>query len=149
MKDLEKTIVMCSHEFAFPVERVFEAFLDPVTLTKWYGPRDSTVGKLSLNPVVGGNYAIELISARHGRLLTKGVYHVIDRYRRLQFSFQFEPDITLAGDSLVTVDFEHQNGRTRIALRQVMEKLIDPIGRTQGWEQSFERLQAFLESLDA
>ena len=144
MMEQQKTMVVCSRAFKHPVQRVFEAFLDPMTLAKWYGPSYTTVGILNVEPVVGGEYAIELRSERYGSMFTRGIYHEIERFKRLVFSFRFDPDVSLAGDSLVTVEFEEQNGHTLVTLRQVLEKVIDPAGRTQGWDDSLEKLAQIL-----
>lgn len=142
---MEKTtMVRLERQFSHPAARVFNAFLEPETLPKWYGPRFATVGATVVEPVVGGRFDVELLSDRFGSMWVKGHFKEIKPYDRLVFTFIFDPDPSDAGDSVVTVEFKEQQGQTQVVLLQVLGRPIDPRGRTEGWTDIFDKLDAFL-----
>ncbi|MBP6638673.1 MAG: SRPBCC domain-containing protein [Bacteroidia bacterium] len=144
MKMGERSMVRCQKTFNHPVNKVFEAFLDPTLLCKWYGPRFAYVGELFVEPIVGGRFDIELISEKFGSLWTRGFFKEIQPNRKLVYTFIFDPDLTLAGDSVVTVDFVEGDHGTEVTVLQVLEKVIDPTGRTQGWKDLLDKLDELL-----
>ena len=100
-----------------PIETVFDAWLDPQTLARFMLPQPGMPRpEVENEPRVGGRFEILM---RHGDDLLphKGEYLVIDRPKRLRFSWQshYSPD-----DSTVTLDFTALDAQTtRIALTQV------------------------------
>jgi uncharacterized protein YndB with AHSA1/START domain len=147
MNEAPKTIVRCQRTFQHPAVKVFEAFLDPSILRHWYGPRHTAVGAVEVEPIVGGKFDVELISEKFGRLWTRGYFKEITPYHKLVYSFIFDPDLTAAGDSVVTVDLKEGTGGTEVTVLQVLEKVIDPKGRTQGWMDLLEKLDDLLPRL--
>lgn len=139
------SIVRCQRMFKHPVARLFEAFLNPAILRNWYGPRDTTVGKLQVEPVIGGRFDVELLSERFGSLWARGSFREIVLHQRLVYTFIFDPDLTSAGDSVVTVSFAEAGDGTEVTVVQVLGKLIDPTGRTQGWTDLLEKLDLLLD----
>ncbi len=144
MNEAPGSMVRCQRVYKHPAEKVFAAFLSPATLRHWYGPRDMVVGDLQVEPVVGGKFDIELISERFGRLWTRGFFQEITPFERLVYTFIFDPDLGAAGDSVVTVSFNEVAAGTEVTVLQVLQKVIDPRGRTQGWTDILANLDAFL-----
>ena len=97
-----------------------------------------------MEPIVGGRFDIELISEKFGSLWTRGFFKEIQPNRKLVYTFIFDPDLTLAGDSVVTVDFVEGDHGTEVTVLQVLEKVIDPTGRTQGWKDLLDKLDELL-----
>lgn len=147
MTDTTRSIVRCQKTFHHPVGKVFEAFLNPAILCNWYGPRNTKVGAMQVEPSVGGKFDIELISERFGSLWTRGFFKEISPNKKLVYTFIFDPDITSAGDSVVTVDFLERPNGTEVIVLQVLEKVIDPTGRTQGWIDLLDKLEELLPKL--
>jgi uncharacterized protein YndB with AHSA1/START domain len=147
MNDGMRSMVRCQKTFKHPVTKVFEAFLNPVLLCQWYGPRYTEVGELFVEPIVGGRFDVELISERFGSLWTRGFFKEISPNRKLVYTFIFDPDITAAGDSVVTVNFEEGLEGTEVTVLQVLEKIIDPTGRTEGWRDLLDKLEELLPTL--
>ena len=144
MQNEMRSMVRCQKVFKHPVNKVFEAFLNPVLLCQWYGPRYAEVGELFVEPVVGGRFDVELISERFGSLWTRGFFKEITQNRKLVYTFIFDPDLTAAGDSVVTVEFVERTEGTEVTVLQVLEKIIDPTGRTQGWIDLLDKLDEML-----
>ena len=55
MLQKDKTIIHCKRFLKHPVEKVFDAFLNPLHVKEWFGPKEITIGQVMLSPVVGGN----------------------------------------------------------------------------------------------
>jgi uncharacterized protein YndB with AHSA1/START domain len=92
-----------------PVEKVFDAWLDPAMLTRFILPQPGMPQpEVENDPREGGRFTIVMM---HGdeRLPHGGSYLVIDRPRQLKFSWEshYSPD-----DSTVTLDFTALDANT-------------------------------------
>ncbi|MCV0424702.1 MAG: SRPBCC domain-containing protein, partial [Roseibium sp.] len=103
-------------KFSAPVERVFEAWLDPDTLARFMTPGPGmTVPKATTDPKVGGTFEI-IMQAGDQQIPHKGIYREISRHSRLVFTWESpfsEPD------SVVTLDFVDAAGETELTLTHV------------------------------
>lgn len=82
-------------------ERLFDAWLDPQAVGIWLRPGNAETTDATIDARVGGRFTIVMNSATptiHG-----GTYQVIDRPRRLAFTWRSSH--TDDRDTLVTVDF--------------------------------------------
>jgi uncharacterized protein YndB with AHSA1/START domain len=97
-----------------------------------------TVPAATTEPHVGGRFRI-VMKAADREIPHDGEYRVIDRPRRLVFTWVSEP----AGHSLVTIDFEKLSDRsTRVTLTH--EKLASAEsrdGHRNGWTAILESLE--------
>ena len=113
-----KTIV--SHRFAFPAERVFDAWLDPEWIGRWmYGPgvREERIVRLGLEPRVGGRFSF--VVDRQGTEVDHiGEYLEIDRPRLLVFTWATRD--SLPDTSRVIVEFSPCAGGCELTLTHVM-----------------------------
>ena len=109
-QDLTLTV---TRTIATPPERVFDAWLDPKMLKRFMQPGPGmTTPKASADPKVGGRFDLVM---KHGddEMPHGGVYKEIDRPHRLVFSW--ESPFAIEG-STVTLDFEPEDGGTRVTL---------------------------------
>jgi len=83
------------------IEKVFDAWLDPLVLRKWMIPMEDGSAEASTDPVVGGAFRIVM---KRGQTMIphEGVYRVIERPRKLAFTW----NSPYSRDTLVTVEFE-------------------------------------------
>ncbi|MGD8350606.1 MAG: SRPBCC domain-containing protein [Gammaproteobacteria bacterium] len=128
-----------------PIEKVFDAWLDPAMLTQFILPQPGMPQpEVENDPREGGRFKIVM---RHGddELPHGGEYLVIDRPRQLKFSWQshYSPD-----DSTVTLDFEDLDGNsTRVVLTQV--KFLHEEARDAhrgGWSNILDSLAEFFKA---
>jgi uncharacterized protein YndB with AHSA1/START domain len=122
-----------------PIDAVFDAWLDADTLKRFMTPGPGmTVPAATTEPHVGGRFRI-VMKAADREIPHDGEYRVIDRPRRLVFTWVSEP----AGHSLVTIDFEKLSDRsTRVTLTH--EKLASAEsrdGHRNGWTAILESLE--------
>ena len=135
---LEKTINA-------PIEKVFDAWLDPAMLTQFILPQPGMPNpRVENDPREGGQFRIVMI---HGddELPHGGNYLVIDRPRQLKFTWasHYSPD-----DSTVTLDFTGVDANTtHVVLTQ--EKFLHEEARDAhrgGWGNILDSLAGFFDS---
>ena len=128
-----------------PIEKVFDAWLDPAMLTQFVLPQPGMPQpEVENDPREGGQFKIVM---RHGddELPHTGSYLVIDRPRQLKFSWSshYSPD-----DSTVTLDFEGLGANTtRVVLTQV--KFLHEEARDAhrgGWSNILDSLVGFYQA---
>ena len=122
-----------------PIERVFDAWLDPVLLTRFILPAaDMPQPEVSNDPREGGRFEI-IMHVGDDRLPHRGTYLVIERPQRLEFSWvsAYSTD-----DSRVTLEFTALGaGATRVRLTQV--RFLHEEARSDhegGWSNILDRL---------
>ena len=118
-------------------EDLFDAWLDPEALAQWMRPGTiiSTVARV--DPRVGGAYEITM-QGQDGAYVTKGVYRVIERPRRLVFTWVSGPAENK--ETLVTVDFVRVDQRTEVIVthEQLPESAMP--SHRNGWTSGLEHL---------
>ena len=97
------------------------------------------VNGVGVDARVGGRYEV-LMHRAEDSLLHTGVYRVIDRPRRLVFTW-ISP-ATEQRESLVTVDFLARGDRTEVIVtHEQLPQTADAVpSHTEGWTQALERL---------
>ena len=129
--------VIVRRTIAASAEELFDAFLEPEALAAWMRPGTihSTVAKIE--PRVGGAYEITM-QGQSGPILHSGVYRVIDRPRRLVFTWH-SPG-TEQKETLVTVDFLKADQRTEVVVthEQLPESAMP--SHRNGWTSGLEHL---------
>lgn len=124
---------------AAPRERVFAAWLDPVSLARWMRPGRTTAVTAEVDARVGGRFRI-VMEHGGGGVDHWGEYLVIDRPSRLSFTW-----ISANTDhhpSIVTVDFLDRGRNTEVVLshRRLPAARLD--AHRQGWTGILEQLRA-------
>lgn len=145
--DLELSITRI---FDAPRERVFRAWTDPRMLAHWMGPRTFTASIDQLELRVGGAWRFLLTSDDGSRRLWQGgVYREIVPPERLVYTFAWEgPDGRLRHETVVTITFVEQNGKTRMDFHQARFETVESRnGHGQGWASALDRLQEFVDTV--
>jgi uncharacterized protein YndB with AHSA1/START domain len=154
--------------FDAPREIVFDAFINPEHLAKWWGPTGCTVAMCETDPRVGGKWRLAMRSPRalpkfairypsEGEsderwIIEKqsGEYIEVARPERLVFTYAFEGGGgRLVNQTIVTIElFEEANGRTRLWLRQaVFESVTARDDHVIGWNEAMDHLAGHLAGL--
>ena len=121
-----------------PAEDLFDAWLDPQALSTWMRPGSIQKTTAKLDVRVGGRYEI-LMESDTDSYPTQGEYRVIDRPRRLVFTWISRG--TEHRESLVTVDFIVRGENTEVVVThdQLPEGGLQ--AHTNGWSSALERLE--------
>jgi uncharacterized protein YndB with AHSA1/START domain len=129
--------VVVRRTIAAPAEDIFDAWLNPEALAVWMRPGTikSTVAKVE--PRVGGRYEI-IMQGESERFPHTGVYRVIDRPRRLVFTWH--SPATDEKESLVTVELLRLGGKTEVVVthEQLAESARE--SHSRGWTSALEHL---------
>ncbi len=140
------TYLQVSRIFQAKREHVFEAWVKPELMKKWFCPQELTVGNVSAEAKVGGKYSITMKDPNQGKVFTTfGTYKEIIPNQKLVFTWEWEqPD---QAESVVTVDFKDKNGGTEVTVTH--ERFVDMKGENghlEGWQSALVNLEENLFS---
>jgi uncharacterized protein YndB with AHSA1/START domain len=120
-----------------PAEVLFDAFLDPYALSEWMRPGAIRSAVATVEPRVGGRYEV-IMQADSGPIPHTGVYRLIDRPRRLVFTWH-SPN-TGPNETLVTVDFvTAARGTEVVVTHELLPEDARP-AHSRGWTSGLEHL---------
>jgi uncharacterized protein YndB with AHSA1/START domain len=131
--------VVVRRTIAASPEELFDAWLDAEALGAWMRPSGIRRTSAKTDARVGGCFEIVM----HGdetAYLHRGVYAVIDRPRRLVFTWS--SPATGGLDTLVTVDFLPIDRRTEVVVTHEQVPAGARESHTRGWTSAIERLAA-------
>jgi uncharacterized protein YndB with AHSA1/START domain len=112
-------------------EEVFDAWLNPKSLSTWMTPGPVTGAPAEIDGRVGGKFKIDMQSPG-GNYLHTGVYRKVDRPRLLEFTWN--SPATNGEDSIVTVEFNDRAGQTEVVLTHRLLPSADSAkNHEQGW----------------
>jgi uncharacterized protein YndB with AHSA1/START domain len=134
---LASAAVVVRRTIAASAEDLFDAFLDPESLAEWMRPGTIHRSEARTDPRVGGAYEV-IMHADSGRIVHAGVYRLIDRPRRLVFTWR-SPH-TGPDDTVVTVDFVKIGKSTEVIVthEQLPEGAL--AAHRNGWTSGLEHL---------
>lgn len=156
----EREIVL-TRVFDAPRELVFRAWTEPERLVRWWGPNGFTVPHCTIDLRPGGVIHFCLRSSQGQDIWCRGVYREIVAPERIVVTSSFSDEngnpVPPSGygmspewpaETLMTVTFSEQEGRTTVTLRQAVGSAPDAerAGSQRGWNESFDRLAVCLAS---
>jgi uncharacterized protein YndB with AHSA1/START domain len=144
--------------FDAPRRRVFEAWTEAEHLMRWFGPRGFTTPFCTIDFRVGGAFRYCMRSPEGRDYWGIGIYREIVSPERIVYTDAFTDadgnpvapshygmSSSHPAETLVTVTFEEQNGRTKLTLRHgIPETVTERDGTQQGWNELFDRLAELL-----
>jgi uncharacterized protein YndB with AHSA1/START domain len=137
--------------FDAPRSLVFKAWTDPKHISNWWGPRHHPATQLEMDVRPGGVWRNCLKSTETGEELWHGgIFREVVEPERLVFTFAWDEAGERGAETVVTVTFAEENGRTRMTLRQAPFQSIEQRdGHGGGWSSTFDRLEDHLGALRA
>lgn len=132
--------------FDAPRELVFRMWTDPRHAMRWWGPKHHPAVQLDMNVRPGGRWRNCLRSVETGtELWQNGTFREVVAPERLVFTFMWEEEGERGIETLVTVTFADEGGKTRMTLRQSpFHSMAERDGHGEGWTSSFDRLAEHL-----
>lgn len=139
--DGPRTSLSLSRRFDATPERLFDAFVEPETASKWLFTTKTSKTQYELDARVGGSYRI---TRRRGdkEYVAVGKYLEVDRPRRLVFTFgmpQFAADF-----DTVIAEVEPAEGGSILTLTQGGMRPGYDKSTEKGWSKMFDMLHAAL-----
>jgi uncharacterized protein YndB with AHSA1/START domain len=132
-----------------PVSVVFEIWEKREHLLRWWGPKNFTCTSFELDFRPGGAWRARIVSDAYGENWMGGRYREIEKDKRIVFTFAWEGGHDQPGiETLVTVTFAEQDGKTLQTFHQApFLNVEDRDSHVAGWNECFDREQAYIESL--
>lgn len=136
-------------------DKVWRAWTDPEELAQWWGPRGVTNPTCEWQATPGGDINIVMLAGKNlGELAGQewpmtGKFQVVEPQQKLVFSSEAIMDGKPILETLITVTFDEQDGKTKLTVHVVVTKATPeaegPLaGMKTGWTQSIDKLEAFL-----
>jgi uncharacterized protein YndB with AHSA1/START domain len=130
--------------FSAPPERVFDAWVDPELLKRWWAAQpDWDCSGAAVDPREGGRYELSMQAPDGGEEHTvAGKYREFERPARLVYTWAWKGADADGEESLVTVEFHGEGDATRVVLTQTgfgSEQSRDNHGH--GWKGCFDNLE--------
>jgi len=144
--ELAERELVITRIFDAPRELVFKVWTDPSHAKNWFGPRDYPATRLEMDVRPGGAWRGCLRSTESGEeLRLGGVFREVAPPERVVFTFAWEEEGERGLETLVTLTFAEQDGKTRMTFRQApFQSLEERNGHQGGWTSSFDRLEEYV-----
>ena len=132
--------------FDAPPHLVFKAWTEPERLVRWWGPRGFSTPSCKMDVRPGGAFRLCMRSPEGTNHWLQGVYREIVEPERVAFTWAWEDEDGQPGhETLVTVNFVEQGGKTRLVVHQaVFESVTARDSHEEGWTSCMERLAEYL-----
>jgi len=136
-------------------DQVFEAWVNPEILPKWWGPRNMTTPECEIDARPGGIFRTLMRAADGAEYPTSGSLLVVDRPTRLVYSDGYDVDFNPRPEHFITATTTFEdlgNGQTKL-IATVKHKSEEDrakheaMGFYHGWGEMFERLDETLAEL--
>lgn len=128
-----------------PPEKVYEAFLDPLRLARWFAPMaDWATIVRELDARVGGAYRVEMVPPAGPPNKLSGVYRELRRPSLLVFTWQWEGS---PEETLVRVEIQPAKGGSELILtHERFTSAESKAKHAEGWGGCLGRLAAAAEA---
>jgi uncharacterized protein YndB with AHSA1/START domain len=145
VEPVERELVI-TRIFDAPRELVFNAWTDPSIAKDWFGTRDHPATHMEMDVRPGGAWRGRLRLIETGKeLRLGGVFREVAPPDRVVFTFAWEEEGERGLETLVTLTFAEQDGKTRMTFRQApFQSVEERDGHRGGWTSSFDRLEDFV-----
>ena len=135
--------------FNAPRDIVWKAWTDPKYAVHWWGPKHHPATHLEMDVRPGGVWRGTLRSVEDGSELShRGVFREVTAPERLVFTFAWDEEGERGLETLVTITFADQNGKTLMTFRQIpFQSAEERDGHRGGWTSAFDRFDEQLAEL--
>jgi uncharacterized protein YndB with AHSA1/START domain len=133
--------------FDAPRDLVFAAWTDPNHAREWWGPVNYPARYVEMDVRPGGAWRMCLRSTEgKPELWQGGVFREVVPPERLVFTFVWDEAGERGLETLVTVTFVEEGGKTRMTFRQTpFQSVEERDGHRWGWNSTFDRLDGVLQ----
>lgn len=147
--------VFIEETFNAGIEKVFNAWTDPQLLIKWFAPNGCTIYFTKLEVKTGGQFHSCISNPQFGDCWCVGEYKEVVPYSKIVFTMinadekgnpinpaDIGMDPEWPGETMVTVTFIEENGKTKLQLRQtVSQELAKKTGAYPSWLQMLDNMK--------
>jgi uncharacterized protein YndB with AHSA1/START domain len=146
----DRALVM-SRVFDAPRSLVFKAWTEREHMSRWCAPAGFTITHSEGDIRPGGAWRSCMRSPDGVDHWVSGVYREIVQDKRLVFTHAWDGEDGKPGhETLVTITFEDQAGKTKMNFHQaVFKSSRSRDGHEGGWAETFDRLEEYLKKLQS
>lgn len=155
---MKSSDVFIEQTFNASAERVFNAWTDPAKLMQWYAPDGCTIYFKKIDIQTGGQFHSCISNPEFGDCWCIGEYKTVLPNTKLVFTMinadedgnpidpaEIGMDPNWPGETLTTVTFIEENGKTKLQLHQtVAQELAKKTGAYPSWLQMLNKMQDLL-----
>jgi uncharacterized protein YndB with AHSA1/START domain len=143
MNDDPSAVLRIERTFHASAERVFDAWISPEVLRRWWhAEHDWETPHAEVDPRVGGVIRAVMRNPRDGAEYGgQGVFTVLDRPFRLAYRWTWDSS---DGEQVVEVEFHEDGGATTVVLTSRGLSELELEDHRDGWDASFDNLEAAL-----
>lgn len=141
-----------TRELDAPRERVYQAWTNCRDLSQWWGPRQFTNPHCDIDLRPGGKFDIDMKGPDGTLYPSKGSFEEVKEPEHLVFRGDAMEDESgePALEDITDVTFSEQDGKTILSVHSLVIKATPEAagalaGMEQGWSESLDRLEDFLE----
>lgn len=151
--------IVIARTFNGPARIVFEAWTRPEIVRRWWAPKSRGVVVIGCDADVrvGGRYRYVLRTSGDsncgpaGEIAFSGRYTEVTPHTRLVYTQVFE-SMQEAGEVIITVTFEEQDGKTRLVSHELypsaeVREAVLASGMEDGLHETYDQLDALVASL--
>ena len=141
--------IVTERVFDAPRERVFQAFVDPELVPRWWGRRQDTTTIDKFDPRDGGEWRF-VTDGPDGKTAFRGTFRAIEAPERIEQTFEWEG---MPGHVVVeTATFEDLGDRTKVTTVSIFHTTEERdgmlgSGMEGGMNETYQRLDELLERL--
>ena len=136
-----ETSLKMKRTFQAPLARLYQAWIEPEMMNKWFHPSEDMTSVCSVDLRIGGRYEIQMNSPKGTSFKVGGVYREIIPEKKLVFTWRW-----LAAESeeemLITLHFREVDEETSelTLVHEQFPNLEERDSHAGGWEGTFEQL---------
>lgn len=139
--------IVTTRLFDAPIELVFAVLTQPEHVRNWFAPFEDSVTICEIDLRVGGEYHIVFVTEDGTECSFRGTYLEIESPIRIVDTWLFEgwPD----AEAVETVELQETDGVTKLTNKLAFRDKAgrDHMTKTDGWEDSFDKMEDYLRSL--
>lgn len=130
--------------FQAGADKIFNAWMNREEWQEWIGPEGMYCEVPLQQPVVGGNFQIQMKISRDNVFPVVGTYREIQKPTRIAFTWGRAGDT--APQSLITVTLQEHAGKTTLILQhEGLSSLESRNAHERGWNDTFNKLERYLQ----
>jgi len=130
--------------FAMPVEKLFDAFTQPETITKWFAPGHLECTEAKVDLKVGGQYRIRMDGDDEPHIVV-GEYLVIEPHSKLVFSWRWHTRETTTRVSLAFKALDNNNSQLLLKHDQFPDQALSN-KHQEGWMGCLANLEKYINT---
>lgn len=141
--------VFVSRRFNCSKLELFDWLVQPELITRWFGPKQLSIGSVQTDIRIGGKYSIELKKSGDEIFFIEGEYVEINPPDTLAFTFQYRGLSASPPKSIVKIKLEKlDQDKSLLSLTQDFEYTPSDIdSRTKSWEHMFHTLEQQIKTV--